>query len=132
MLFLSFNFRGLLRLISLMVMILRFVFVVFTVMRVLVCGAQYPLALGGLILLLRGLVVVLRRYVIRVFYRIVLLLVFVGGLLVAFGYAVALASNPVFRLFKKDEAVFNFYILGGFFVFLTMRFILFYSMGFNI
>ena len=77
-------------------MIMRFVFILGMVGTVVISLAIYPLALGGLILLISLLVLCLVSCLYSVFYGLVLLLVFVGGLLVAFGYAVALASNPVF------------------------------------
>jgi len=78
-------------------MAVEFVFIRFLVMCFFMGLTEFPLSLGARIFLIRFIIILLTRVNFEVFLGLILLLVFVGGLLVAFGYAVALASNPVFR-----------------------------------
>ena len=94
--------------------------------------ANHPLSLGGLVLLLRLLVVGVVGVLYRAFLSVVLLLVFVGGLLVAFGYAVALASNPMFGLSGlAGEKSFRGVKLLFSRCFIILAFIRFFYLGFE-
>ena len=88
-------------------MVLRFVFIVILILTSILSMAVYPIALGGLVLIIRFLVLGFICVRVSAFYRLVLLLVFVGGLLVAFGYAIALASNPVFTRTEAGGSYFG-------------------------
>lgn len=113
-------------------MVIRFVFIMAILGSLIISLAVYPLVLGGCILLIRLAIVGIITFKFRVFYGLVLLLIFVGGLLVAFGYAVALASNPFFgvsnRVREKSRIFLVFCSLG----FLTLLYFSFYYFEFEV
>lgn len=100
-------------------MIMRFVFVSRVCLGMLISLIVYPLALGGCIFVLSFIISFFIRVEFRVFTGIILILVFVGGLLVAFGYAISLASNPVFGLEENRYLAKNSLKL---FIFLSLSF----------
>lgn len=61
----------------------------------------YPLGLGGVIFISSLVIVRIIALKVRVFFSITLFIIFVGGLLVAFGYSASLAPNPLFVI--KDN-----------------------------
>lgn len=91
-------------------MFVRCVFSIIIVSGIIICLTIYPLALGGIVLVMRLLIFIVIRMYYRVLFGAILLLVFVGGLLVAFGYAIALAPNPMFVF--KVQIMFSFGVLA--------------------
>ena len=106
-------------------MVIGFVFATILCVRLVIRLRIFPIALGGIILISRLIISLILRVKFSVFSGVVLVLIFVGGLLVAFGYSISLASNPIFGI-KEGEAAENIYIKFFFFpIFVFFSFFLF-------